>query len=327
MAELRKNPLTREWVIVAAAPPALGDSTKPCPYCPGNEALSAPELLSYRDPKTAPDSAGWRVRVVANAASYFQGEGDLGRRDERIYDTMCTVGGDEIVVESPAHDEAALISDPLQSEDALWACRERYSYWSACPSVKSVILARRHPPRHPGHPHWRLLALPVVPQALWELAKGMEQYYDYRARCGVCHIVQAEAQDGGRIVAQNRHFLAITPYFAKDPYELWIAPRRHHGTLADAHRHEMQNLAEILAQSLAALRHALHDPCLVVTFMCAPCNVEGLEHFHWFARVLPTVAAPDRAAVEYGISVNHVAPEAAAAQLRRAMPAIISRKS
>jgi len=326
MAELRKNPLTREWVIIAPEPPAPREARGACPYCPGGEDLSGPELLAYRDPKTAADTAGWRVRVVPNGASCFQPHGELQRHDERLYDTMCTVGGDEIIVETPDHDEATLLSDPLQAQDALWACRERYSYWSGVSRVRSVIIARRHPPRHPGHPHWRLLALPVVPQPLWELAKGMEQYYDYHGRCGVCHIVLAEAQAGSRVAAENRNFMALVPYFSTYPYEIWVVPRRHHATLADAQRQEMQSLAEILRDAVAALGHALRNPRSVITFMCAPCNIEGMEHFHWFLRVLTNVNASGRAGLEYGICVNPIAPETAAGQLRRAAPVTLDRR-
>jgi len=325
MAELRKNPLTREWAIITSVSTPDAEAQVACPYCSGNERLSGPELLAYRDPNTAPDTAGWRVRVVANSASCFQSEIAPERRDERIYDTMYTAGGDEIIVETPSHDQAALISDPQQSEDALWACRERYCYWSAFPSVQSVILARRHPPRAPGHPHWRLLALPVVPQPLWDLTRGMAQYYDYRGRCGVCDIVHEEAQDGNLIVAENRHFLALAPYFSAYPYEIWVVPRRHHAAITGTQRHEMQGLARILGDALASVRRALGDPCCIMTLMCAPCNIGEMEHFHWFMRLLPEAIAPTRMAVEYGISVNPIAPERAAGRLRRTAPVTLSR--
>jgi UDPglucose--hexose-1-phosphate uridylyltransferase len=325
MAELRKNPLTREWVVIMPARAPSPQARDACPYCPGNEALSGPELLAYRDPNTAADTAGWRVRVVADSASFLQPDGDPGRCEQGIYDIMRPVGGDEVVVETPIHDEAALLSDARQAEDALWACRQRYSYWAALPSVKSVIIGRHHPGRSPEHPHWRLLALPVVPQPLWDLAKGMAQYYDYRGRCGICHIAQEEARDRSRVVTENRHFLALAPYFSVCPYELWILPRRHHEAVLHAQSAEMHSLAQILCAALGTLKEALHDPHWTMTFMNAPCNIEGVEHFHWFLRVLPQFVAPTPSALECGVAVNTVAPEAAAERLRRAAPVILGR--
>lgn len=319
MAELRKNPLTREWVMMASEEPHSSDESEGCPYCPGNEHRCAPELLAYRDPSTDPDTPGWRVRVVSHLASHFQPYGDLRRRDYGIYDTMYTVGADEIIIETPVHDEASLEPDAQRVEEALWACRERCVRWCAREAVKSVIISRRYPARNPDHPHWRLLALPVIPQRLWELARGMEQYYDYRGRCGVCHIGLAERADGRRMVVQNHHFLALAPYTAICPYEMWIVPRRHQGSLAHLQPPEMQSLARIIVDATTALRDALRDAACVMSFMCAPCNIEGMEHFHWFLRMLPGIGAPDGIPLEYGMSANDVAPEVAARRLRRSL--------
>jgi UDPglucose--hexose-1-phosphate uridylyltransferase len=324
MGELRKNPLTREWAVIADDGSHAADADATCPYCTGNESASGAELLAYRNPQTEPNMPGWWVRVVSCNPSHFRPDGDPDRHHEGIYDTMRAIGAEELIVETPNHDQAALIADPQQAEDALWACRERYAHWCASQSTKSVIVSRHCPARSPAHPHWRLLALPIVPQRLWELAKGMEQYYDYRGRCGICHIALTDTEDGRRLVTENRHFLAVTPYAATYSYEIWIIPRRHHGSLARTQRQEMQSLARIIGDTMKALGGALRDPRCVMTLMCAPCNIEGMEHFHWFLRVLCNGGAPTRTALEYGISVNPVNPETAARQLRRAAAVLLA---
>jgi len=342
MAELRKNPLTREWVIISPTSPTMAEAPDVCPYCPGNESRCGPESLAYRDPRTAADTPGWRVRVVPNRGSYLGPGGELsppalGAAPERgfaasggdggIYVSMAAAGADEIIIETPSHDEPALASDALQAEDALWACRERYAYWCALPFVRCVVIAREHPAPYPGHPHWRLLALPVVPQPLWELAKGMAQYYDYRGRCGVCHLLSEETKDASRVVAENRAFVAIAPYFSAHPYEIWVVPRRHHASLLDDQPQEMQGLARVIAEATRALEAALPDPRCVLTFMSAPCNIEGMERFHWFLRIAPGVGVTVATALACGIASNPVAPETAAQRLRRALPtALVARR-
>ena len=37
-----------------------------CPFCPGAERETPPEIDAVRDPGTAADAPGWRVRVFAN---------------------------------------------------------------------------------------------------------------------------------------------------------------------------------------------------------------------------------------------------------------------
>ncbi|MCX6375139.1 MAG: galactose-1-phosphate uridylyltransferase, partial [Armatimonadetes bacterium] len=63
MPQLRKNPITREWVIIAterSRRPSdfvqvedTSNSSKPpvsdtCPFCPGNEDKTPPEVLAFR---------------------------------------------------------------------------------------------------------------------------------------------------------------------------------------------------------------------------------------------------------------------------------------
>ncbi|MBI4460150.1 MAG: galactose-1-phosphate uridylyltransferase, partial [Acidobacteria bacterium] len=68
MPELRKDPVTGRWVIIAtdrAKRPSdfVHEPEKPrgsgfCPFCYGNELKTPPEILAYRSDGTAPNSSG-----------------------------------------------------------------------------------------------------------------------------------------------------------------------------------------------------------------------------------------------------------------------------
>src|SRR5438128_12042769 len=63
MSDLRKDPTRGHWVLVRAAgnaAPASGD----CPFCPGSESRTPPEIVAFRNEDSAPDGPGWSVRVV-----------------------------------------------------------------------------------------------------------------------------------------------------------------------------------------------------------------------------------------------------------------------
>ncbi|HMD31945.1 MAG TPA: hypothetical protein VKG84_08545, partial [Candidatus Acidoferrales bacterium] len=93
--ELRKDPITRSWVVVGQAdevPLPVG----PCSLCPATEAGQT--LLAL------PASGPWRVRVTPNPAPLYRIEGEVGRAAEGIYDKMRSVGAHEIVIETPDHD-------------------------------------------------------------------------------------------------------------------------------------------------------------------------------------------------------------------------------
>ncbi len=75
MPQLRKDPVLGRWVIIATerGKRPTDFATEPeekksgfCPFDEGNEDKTPPEVMAYRAPGTAPDSPGWKVRVVPN---------------------------------------------------------------------------------------------------------------------------------------------------------------------------------------------------------------------------------------------------------------------
>src|ERR1043165_3728209 len=97
MPELRKDPVTGRWVIIAterAKRPAQYTKQEEerkggfCPFCPGNERSTPSEVLSYRPTTTPKDAEGWWLRVVPNKFPALQLEGTLKRSGEGMYDRM-----------------------------------------------------------------------------------------------------------------------------------------------------------------------------------------------------------------------------------------------
>ncbi|HUK63029.1 MAG TPA: hypothetical protein VLV15_06845, partial [Dongiaceae bacterium] len=97
MPELRKDPVIGRWVIIAtersrrptnftAVP--VPKSTGFCPFCPGNEDKTPPEVYAVRPESTPPNTIGWSVRAIPNKFPALQIEGDLDRRGEGLYDKM-----------------------------------------------------------------------------------------------------------------------------------------------------------------------------------------------------------------------------------------------
>ncbi|MDD5382888.1 MAG: galactose-1-phosphate uridylyltransferase, partial [Candidatus Margulisbacteria bacterium] len=111
MPELRHNIATKEWVIIATerakrpedfsakpySPP--NDSAVNCPFCPGREVKTPKELFAFREPGTAPDSGGWRVRVIPNAFPALAPTGDLKRQVSPAgFMKMNGVGSHEVII-------------------------------------------------------------------------------------------------------------------------------------------------------------------------------------------------------------------------------------
>jgi UDPglucose--hexose-1-phosphate uridylyltransferase len=88
--ELRKDPVTGRWVIISTDRSRRpGDFHREsvvlkggfCPFCPGNESTTPPEILAYRPGENVRrDTAGWNLRVVPNKFPALGIEGDLDRQ-------------------------------------------------------------------------------------------------------------------------------------------------------------------------------------------------------------------------------------------------------
>src|SRR5208282_3393318 len=96
-----------------------------CPFCPGNEGKTPPEVLAYGRDGTGKDTTGWSLRVVPNKFPALGIEGGLDREGEGLFDRMNGVGAHEVIIETPDH-QLTLASMPQKGvEETLWAYRDR----------------------------------------------------------------------------------------------------------------------------------------------------------------------------------------------------------
>ena len=101
MPELRKDPVTGRWVIIAterAKRPTdfVRDKVEIkgsgfCPFCYGNESKTPPEILAYRNDGSQRNAPGWSLRVVPNKFPALGIEGVLNRQAEGMFDKMMRV--------------------------------------------------------------------------------------------------------------------------------------------------------------------------------------------------------------------------------------------
>jgi UDPglucose--hexose-1-phosphate uridylyltransferase len=93
----------------------------PCPFCPGNEDKTPPEIVAYGAPKRAPNHSGWWVRVVPNKYPALEIEGDLHRSGEDLFDRMDGTGAHEVIVETEDHTKLFEELPDERARDVMWA--------------------------------------------------------------------------------------------------------------------------------------------------------------------------------------------------------------
>lgn len=328
MPELRKDPILGRWVIISTErgrrPSDFGkepeeNKSKTCPFCPGNEHLTPPEIISYRKAGTLKDTPGWWVRVVPNKYPALIIEGKVHRQGEGMYDKMDGIGAHEVIIESPDHHRELQELDDKNAEDVFWMYRDRIMDLKKDPRFEYIIIFKNKGSSAGAslsHPHSQLIATPMVPVRVTQEIEGGKKYYDFKERCVFCDIIDQEISDGVRIVAENESFIAFCPYASRFPFEICVIPKEHDSQFEDIHKHEVTNLAKLVKTTLSKLNQTLENPPFNFLLHTSPIRQPNLIYYHWHIEIIPKLTKVAGFEWATGFYINPTAPEVAARFLR-----------
>ncbi len=329
MPELRKDPVTGRWVIISterskrphdfAITHVHPIGREGCPFCPGHEDLTPPEVLAYRPSGGAPNGPGWTVRVVPNKFPALKVEGSLDREGEGLFDRMNGIGAHEVIIETPDHTKTLATMGEGDIERVLEAYRDRIRDLKQDGRLRHILVFKNHGAAAGAtleHGHSQLIALPMVPDFVREELDGAQRHFAEKERCLFCDILHQEAAAGRRIVQENADIIALSPYAPRFPFETWLLPRRHGARFEDASAHEYESLARMLKALLTRLDRALEFPPFNLILHTAPFAEPVGESYHWHLEVLPKVTRSAGFEWGTGFYINPTSPEEATDVLR-----------
>ena len=330
MPELRKDPVVGRWVIVAperadrpnALVRTLPDQEDPasCPFCPGHEAMTPPELLVHRQNGGRSNGPGWSLRVVPNRFPALRTEERLERAGAGMYEAMGGVGAHEVIIETPEHARALPQQSPEQVEEVLRAAQERILDLSRDVRLRSALFFKNSGAASGAtlsHPHSQIVALPLVPPELQQELAGARRHFEEKERCIFCDILVQEARDRSRVVLETDGFVALCPWAARGPFELVVLPREHRSIFEQSTAAEVRGLADALRLSLRKVDRALGKPAYNFYLHTLPLRDPAVDLYHWHLEVRPVLALAAGFEWGSGLFVNPTPPEEAAAFLRQ----------
>ncbi len=330
MPELRRDPVVGRWVIVAPEradrPNALvrmppeRDDPAGCPFCPGHEAMTPPELLVHRDKGGPPNGPGWSLRVVPNRFPALRTEERMVRAGLGMYDVMGGVGAHEVIIETPEHARQLPQQSPEQVEQVLRAAQARMLDLSRDVRLRSVLFFKNRGAASGAtlsHPHSQIVALPLVPGELQQELSGARKHFEEKERCVFCDILAQEARERSRVVLETDGFVALSPWASRAPFELLVLPREHRSVYEQSTAQEVRGLAEALRLSLRKLDLALDKPAYSFYLHTLPLREPPSDWYHWHLEVRPVLALTAGFEWGSGFFINPTPPEEAAAFLRQ----------
>lgn len=323
MAELRYNPLLRDWTMVASSRQNRPHMPKDfCPFCPGSGKVPDHyEVHQYDNdfpalspqPPTPDDIATDLYRV----------EPAYGKCEVILYSPEHTITLPELPV---SHIEKLV---------HLWT--ERYEHLSQDPKNKYVFIFENRGEEvgvTMPHPHGQIYAYPYIPMKLRIELESCQQHFEEHGRCLICDMNENERDFQQRVIMENEHFMCYLPFFTDYPYGVFIVSKSHKSALPDFNEQERKALASILKEVTGTLDTLFDRPFPYM--MCLHQRpVDGghyEDHYHFHIEFYPPLRSKDKvkwnASSETGAwaPCNPTAVEDNAQQLREAYARYLSKE-
>lgn len=331
MSEFRQNPITKQWVLIApgrakrpedfrtySVMSGLPELDPACVFCPGNENKN-PDLCD--DVCRVPNTDQWQLRVIPNKFKALEHTKVFSHRD--FYHSMSGYGDHEVIVTRKHNEPVAMQSAQLIAL-SLQNFKDRIIELSKDPKTAYVQVFHNHG-RDAGaslaHPHYQILSTPIVPPHIHSEMSGAYHYHQSHGSCIYCDIMKEESKLKDRLVYEDDHFVVISAYASRKPFETWILPKRHGARYEDISEKEITHLAHALKRVLSSLYTKLSDPPLNFYIHTMPIKkdrhtMHEEASFHWHLTIFPRLTI--WAGFEYstGIPVNPMPPEETAKFLR-----------
>jgi UDPglucose--hexose-1-phosphate uridylyltransferase len=279
------------------------DDPAGCPFCEGRESATPPETFALGPPGRAPDTPGWRIRVVPNKFPAFGPWRRDGDREDGLFARRAAVGRQEVVVHSPRHVRtlADLGSRELELVAKAWQARAATAREDGFAYVHALVNEGAAAGASLAHSHSQLVWLEHEPP----LVAQEREAQSAAGGCLLCRVLAEEREHRIRVVDERDGVILLCPFAGRQPYELLAAP-----VVCEDDPFTSPRLAEALALSAEGIRR------LRVAEGPAALNLWLHAGGHWHIEVLPRFAILAGIELGSGYFVNTMAPESAAGVLR-----------
>lgn len=324
--QLRKDPITGRWVIVNHDAPLLKfpirtneRSSKTCPFCPGQEAMTPPQILSHDKKSASKTHSDWLIRVIPNRFPALRIEEGNEKSGIGVYDKVGGFGAHEVIIETPDHDTEIADMPLEQIELILRVYRDRCLDLRKDARLKYILIFKNYGQDSGAslqHPHSQLIALPVVPSRVLQEVKGADQYTEFSERCLFCDMLNQEAAGKTRTVFAEDGFVAIEPFASRFPFETWLMPKTHAASFDAISDEGIKGMAKGLKAVLSKLKKGLNNPSYNFMIHTLPLGAKETDSFHWHMEIIPHLTQVSGFELGTGFYVNPTPPELAATLLR-----------
>ena len=322
MAELRWNPMIKDWVMIASNRQNRPNLTKKCSFCPGKDKKVPKQydVLKYDNDfpalsQTPPDM-----------------DYPITKSGSDIYKVAPSYGKCEVILFSSDHYGSLYkLSDShmLKLVD-LWI--DRFNDMKSDEKIKYVFIFENRGKVvgvSMSHPHGQIYGYSMIPKKIEVELESCREFYDEHGKCLFCRMNEEEVDFGQRVICENEDFIAYIPFFSDYVYGVYILSKKHIQTIAEMNECEKLNFG-IIMKKITGMYDNLFDSKFPY-MMCmhnAPVNMDDeklSDYYHFHVEIYPPMRSEDKqqfmASSETGVwaHCNPTSPEEKAEEMRIAL--------
>ncbi len=294
---------------------------KECPFCPGNEDQTPPEIDIVRPESFSSSKAKWLVRVVPNKFPALIETSRIFDSQNSMYPSISGTGVHEVVIESPDH-FANLMSMKINDLVLILKVFSKRIREIKKNKLLKYALIFKNSGRKAGaslsHPHSQIVATPMLSTKAAIEQAHLQKYYAKNNACLYCDLISNELIEGRRVVEESKEFVAFEAFASKYPFETWLISKNHSVSFEEETEDRLKEFAGLLKSVFSRLSRVIKMDNYNFLIHTAPLQEDNANYFHWHAEIVPyttNIAGFERGA---GFYINEIPPEEAAMKLRDA---------
>ena len=315
MAELRYNPVLRDWLMVASHRQARPQMPKDwCPFCIGSGKVPDEGFDVLRYPNDFPALSQTPPDPDDVAGGIFRVHQAYGRCEVLLYSDQHNIRLSE------------LPDEHVHKLAQMWL--EVYNDFSSDEHIKYVFIFENRGEMvgvTMPHPHGQVYGYPFVPRIIKDEVAAAKEHFDNVGNCIFCEMLAQELTDGRRVIYENEHFVLYVPFFAQTAYSTHITAKQHVASIAQMTGEQLCALGRIVRDASAMYDKLFDKPFPYMMCMHnAPTGGADDEYYHFHIEFIPPMRAADKqqffASSETGAGAwcNPTSPEEKAGELRNA---------
>jgi UDPglucose--hexose-1-phosphate uridylyltransferase len=315
-AHRQNRPWSGGTVEHAEAP--VPDYVPDCYLCPGNVRVSGLRNADYA-----------KTFVFDNDLPCVSPDAPQELPDPvGIYRNRPALGLARVVCYSPRHGLTLAELEPDEVVELLRVWQEQYRELGSRDEIKHVLIFENKGEAvgvSNPHPHCQIYATNFVFKTIETEARASERHLAETGRILFQDILAAERSDGRRIICENETAIAFMPYFARYAYEVFVAPKNTHPSVAALSDAELRDFAVVLRQVLIKFDNLWRLPFpYVMPLHQAPTDGGGYPGFHFHIEFHPPLRRPNLLKYLAGPEIgggnflSDTSPEEKSAELRAA---------